>query len=55
MIVFPTDPLTATSATAIASVLMVLSGVGKRRLRWRAGRVCPVCHHRQGACTCRWL
>ena len=54
MILLPTDPASVTIVTVIASALMVLSGMGKKRLRWRSAE-CPVCHHRQGSCTCRWL
>jgi hypothetical protein len=54
MILLPTDPASVTTVTVIASALMVLSGMGKKRLRWRSAE-CPVCHHRQGSCTCRWL
>jgi hypothetical protein len=46
----PLDP----TAVLVASVLMVLAAVSKRKLRWRAAE-CPVCHHPRGACTCRWL
>jgi hypothetical protein len=38
----------------IAGFLMVVAGVGKKRLRWRTVE-CPVCHHPRGSCTCRWL
>jgi hypothetical protein len=51
---FATDPITMTTAALVASVLMILSGMGKNRLRRRYIE-CPVCHHPRGSCTCRWL
>lgn len=41
-------------AIVVASVLMIVAGVGKKRLQWRTVE-CPVCHHPRGSCTCRWL
>ena len=47
---FHLDP----AAALVASVLMILAGMAKRRFVLRAPE-CPVCHHRRNACTCRWL
>ena len=46
----PLDP----TAVLVASVLMVLAGMAKRKFQWRMTE-CPVCHHPKGRCTCRWL
>lgn len=48
------DPVTFEVAALAASFLMVLAGVGKKRLQWRAVE-CSVCHHPRSSCTCRWL
>jgi hypothetical protein len=42
------------TAAIVASVLMVLAGLVKRRIGWRAVE-CPVCHNEKQRCTCRWL
>jgi len=46
----PLDPV----AVLVASVLMVLAGMAKRRFVLRDTE-CPVCRHPRSACTCRWL
>jgi hypothetical protein len=38
----------------VASVLMVLAAIRKRRVGWING-ACPVCHRPKDGCTCRWL
>jgi hypothetical protein len=38
----------------VASFLMVVAGVRKKRLRWRTVE-CPTCHHPLDSCSCRWL
>ena len=47
--------ISALAATGlVAGFLMIVAGIGKRRLDWRTVE-CPVCHHQRGSCTCRWL
>jgi hypothetical protein len=46
--------ISAPGAVALAGFLMVVAGVGMKRLRWRVVE-CPVCHHPRQLCTCRWL
>jgi hypothetical protein len=41
-------------AMLLASFLMVVAGMAKKRLAQKVG-ICPVCHHERKACTCRWL
>jgi len=55
MILFTaTSSISAPVAIVVASFLMIVAGVGKKRLQWRTIE-CPVCHHPRGSCTCRWL
>jgi hypothetical protein len=49
-----TSSLSGSAAIVVASLLMIVAGLGKKRLRWRTVE-CPVCHHPRGSCTCRWL
>lgn len=51
MIIPAASPLVA--LVVLAGLLMVLAGVGKKQLVWRAAR-CPVCRHPRGHCICRW-
>lgn len=37
-----------------AATLMVVAGIGKRKLEWRnVRRACPSCRRSRRACTCR--
>lgn len=49
----PTSFSLAPVAAVIASFLMVLAGVGQKRLRWRTVQ-CRVCDRPRDSCTCRW-
>ena len=42
----------ATAIFAVVGWLMVYAGLGKKQLRWRAHRTCPVCglRHAPGNC-----
>lgn len=53
MIPTAADPLTIAAAAGFAAYLMLRAGVGKKQLTLR-GKTCPVCHHPQALCTCRW-
>jgi hypothetical protein len=51
---FTLDPLALQAAMLLASLFMVLLGIGWKRLAWRTVE-CPVCHHPRRSCTCHWL
>jgi hypothetical protein len=46
--------ISASAAVVVASFLMIVAGVNKKRLGWRSVE-CHVCHHPRGSCICRWL
>jgi hypothetical protein len=48
------DPVTLQISAIVAGCLMLVAGVAKKRLAWRAPR-CRVCGNPKDACTCRWL
>lgn len=53
MILLAASGISLLVAAAVASLLMIVAGIGEKRLRWQTAK-CPVCHHPRTACTCRW-
>jgi hypothetical protein len=54
MILVVNSSISTSAALVVASFLMIVVGVSKKRLGWRSVE-CRVCHRPRGCCTCRWL
>ncbi|HUK98140.1 MAG TPA: hypothetical protein VLV46_10825 [Gaiellaceae bacterium] len=53
MVILAALSLAVPAVAVVASLLMVVAGLGEKQLLWRTLR-CPVCHHPRSDCTCRW-